>query len=534
MTFDGFVPPTKNYFPMPNNWPDISAGITNLAELKVVEYVLRHTWGYHEYGICKTISVDEFMHGRRRQDGSRMDKGTGLSEQGVRNGLHKAIKEGYLISEVDASDAGRIKKSYALRMQADTRQVQTLDPPQTIDPSTGTKFIPGGSKDYTPGVQDLDLRVPEFIPRTEKDTLERHLGNTPKKESTFDADASTHAQPINFAEKKKSKTDPQLPVVSHSQEVAIGNIEEDISLAETTKHKAVPKGASNASSDYSDLRGDHRIDPAGVRDDASAQRAGETEALEALGRVDRIGDNNGNSELPTVGSSHSDFDRADLHTHRTENAQQQEVASQHSPGAGMDLPLVVTPPRGSQGDATSSQAISSLTDATPAQHSGHSPGTLTSAGAAQVVPKRSRARKPPVYLELTLQGAAVKQWYEEARGTKLRMSSGNVAACNIGGDNEDVTQFSLTETIKHLDELKWVIEHEYAIDIQVLFNDKSHFNFEKNWPLVKRKLALKAKQDERNNGTYSDFDIYVGNGPEERAAALADYEEHRKNGTLAW
>src|SRR2546430_13283191 len=116
MTFEGFKQPTKNYFPMPNNWPDISADINNLAELKIVEYVLRHTWGFHEFGICKTISVDEFMHGRRKQDDSRMDKGTGLSEQSVRNGLKKAIKDGYLVYDIDPSDAGRIKKSYALKM----------------------------------------------------------------------------------------------------------------------------------------------------------------------------------------------------------------------------------------------------------------------------------------------------------------------------------------------------------------------------------------------------------------------------------
>jgi hypothetical protein len=215
-------------------------------------------------------------------------------------------------------------------------------------------------------------------------------------------------------------------------------------------------------------------------------------------------------------------------------AETQKHQAVQKPGAGMDLPLAADPPIDGQGDATSSQAHSRLTDATPAQHSGYSPGIPASAGAAQAIPKRPRSRKPPVYLELTLQGAAVKSWYEEARGTKLRMSSGNVAACNSLGDNEDVAETSLKAVIEHLDNLSWVKEHEYAIDIQVLAKDDSRLNFEKNWPLVKRKLALKAKQDERNNGTYSDFDIYVGNGPAEREAALADYEEHRKNGTLAW
>ncbi len=174
MNFEGFVPPTKNYFPMPNEWIDICSEIRDISELKVIQYVIRHTWGFHEYGICKTISVDEFMQGRRRQDGTRMDKGTGLSEQSVRNGLKKAINDGYLLCETDPSDAGRIKKSYALKMRSDG-QVQTLDPPQTLDPVPGTNFRPQGTKPYTSDSQSLDPRVPEFIPRTEKDTIERHL-----------------------------------------------------------------------------------------------------------------------------------------------------------------------------------------------------------------------------------------------------------------------------------------------------------------------------------------------------------------------
>lgn len=174
--FQGFVPPTRNYFAMPNEWTDITAEIESLAELKVVEYVLRHTWGFHEFGICKTISVDEFMHGRRRVDGSRIDKGTKLSEQSVRNGIAKAITDGFLTCEVDYSDPARIKKSYTLKMQPE-EGVQTLDPPD----SRGLNLIPGGSKSLTPGVQTLDPRGTNFRPRSEKETKERNLRKTLKE-----------------------------------------------------------------------------------------------------------------------------------------------------------------------------------------------------------------------------------------------------------------------------------------------------------------------------------------------------------------
>lgn len=45
--FQGFrKPKKKHYFCLPNEWTDITAEIDNLPELKIVEYVIRHTWGF--------------------------------------------------------------------------------------------------------------------------------------------------------------------------------------------------------------------------------------------------------------------------------------------------------------------------------------------------------------------------------------------------------------------------------------------------------------------------------------------------------
>ncbi len=155
---------------MPNSWTDITAEINNIAELKVVEYILRHTWGYQEYGVKKHITIDEFVNGRRRQDGSRMDLGTGLSERAVYDGLRKAVENGLIDEETDDSDRGRIKKSYSLRMrenvhddailQSQQSEVQSLHPPlQSLHPDP----------------QSLRARGASDAPRTEKDTQDRHL-----------------------------------------------------------------------------------------------------------------------------------------------------------------------------------------------------------------------------------------------------------------------------------------------------------------------------------------------------------------------
>jgi hypothetical protein len=44
--FTGFSKPEANFFRLPNEWTDIiTARVASLAEMKLVEYVLKHTWG---------------------------------------------------------------------------------------------------------------------------------------------------------------------------------------------------------------------------------------------------------------------------------------------------------------------------------------------------------------------------------------------------------------------------------------------------------------------------------------------------------
>src|SRR4051812_13682191 len=178
--FSGFDRPESNYFRMPNTWTDITAEIDNIAELKVVEYILRHTWGYQEYGLKKHITIDEFVNGRRRQDGSRMDKGTGLSERAVYDGLRKAVENGLIDEETDDSDRGRIKKSYSLRMRENAHDDADL---QSL--RSGVQTLHPPLQELHPSPQTLQVRGASDAPRTEKDTLERH-GDTSKFERSHD------------------------------------------------------------------------------------------------------------------------------------------------------------------------------------------------------------------------------------------------------------------------------------------------------------------------------------------------------------
>lgn len=83
------------------------------AAQSVVLYVLRHTYGYHET-TPKAITLEEFQHGRKRRDGTRLDAGTGLSRSAVIDGLKRAAEAGLLTEEIDAHDRARIVKRYAI------------------------------------------------------------------------------------------------------------------------------------------------------------------------------------------------------------------------------------------------------------------------------------------------------------------------------------------------------------------------------------------------------------------------------------
>jgi hypothetical protein len=189
--FEGFPLPKRNYFPMPNNWTDITAEIKNLAELKVVEYVMRHTWGYREFGIKKAITTDEFMHGRKKADGSRMDKGTGLSNRSVIDGLRLAEKHGYLESDIDTSDKARQVKSYALKM--DESAMKNL---HTETDQSGVKILHSSYEDVTHHREESSYRREDSSHRSEKDTIEKHSKETPKKETgVANAAASQTSEP---------------------------------------------------------------------------------------------------------------------------------------------------------------------------------------------------------------------------------------------------------------------------------------------------------------------------------------------------
>ena len=109
--FPGFDPPDRD-------WSKLAHSLINtLAEVKVVLTVLRLAGRFRKLRRGKRFALDESIHGRRRADGSRIDRGTGLCLNSVKAGVRRAVERGFLVQEPDGRhDSRRASHVYSLRV----------------------------------------------------------------------------------------------------------------------------------------------------------------------------------------------------------------------------------------------------------------------------------------------------------------------------------------------------------------------------------------------------------------------------------
>ncbi len=151
---------------IPKEWLRFEVPQMGNSELKIVLYVMLHTWGYGEFDRAKAISIDEFMHGRLTKQTSRIDSGTGLSRRSVLNGIKNAVENNFLIVYTDNRDAARVRKYYMPRMNPFVKK-ETF----AVDPETGsvTEFS-SWLKSAAPIEKGIKTDI-RYFKKTEKDFL---------------------------------------------------------------------------------------------------------------------------------------------------------------------------------------------------------------------------------------------------------------------------------------------------------------------------------------------------------------------------
>lgn len=170
-TFNGFDKPQSNFVRVPNEFWNIIDLTVN--QKMVLLYILRHTWGYQEFGLYKTITIDEFQNGRKYSDGSRMDKGVGFSRGGIHECLVVLERLGYIEVDTNDSDAARIKKAYRLAMvQDDGKPDETPDEPPSDrnTPQSSVHSVNAAFTDRTRSEKETKERKKDSLIATQQES----------------------------------------------------------------------------------------------------------------------------------------------------------------------------------------------------------------------------------------------------------------------------------------------------------------------------------------------------------------------------
>jgi hypothetical protein len=220
MTFNGWGIPQENWSKLPHCFIEALPLIETLAEMKVVLYVLRHTWGYQDDE--KRISIDEFVNGRKYSAryrkrhpgaGDRIDNGIGMSANSVKDGIKRAVKHGFIQVDSDDDDKARIRRYYSLNLggQKLTPRGSKVDPlPSKVDPRTKKETIERNSE--TPDAP-VGAVLPDGMTQSDLSGLIDFHG-------CDEQEAIAHWCRLNATEPPKPTEPPKLDVLTHTVQQA--------------------------------------------------------------------------------------------------------------------------------------------------------------------------------------------------------------------------------------------------------------------------------------------------------------------------
>ena len=112
--FDGFS--TPNTTPVPDVFFDVLAPALSEAELRVLLYIVRRTYGFKK--AADSISLRQMVEGIVKRDGQILDRGTGLSKSGVTKALRGLLDKRIIVRHHNTSpERGNEPTTYALRFK---------------------------------------------------------------------------------------------------------------------------------------------------------------------------------------------------------------------------------------------------------------------------------------------------------------------------------------------------------------------------------------------------------------------------------
>jgi Bacteriophage replication protein O len=150
--FKGYSKP--NYTPVPDELFDEQLPDLSGAELKVLLYIIRRTFGFKKES--DNISLNQLLHGITTKEDIVLDRGTGLSKKTLLETLKNLVEKNLIISERRRSkEKGDEPTTYRLNIIGETAE-------NTHTPR-GVKSTPGGGVKSTPGPSDKNYTTQETV-----------------------------------------------------------------------------------------------------------------------------------------------------------------------------------------------------------------------------------------------------------------------------------------------------------------------------------------------------------------------------------
>jgi hypothetical protein len=163
--FKGYSKP--NYTPVPDELFDEQLPDLSGAELKVLLYIIRRTFGFKKES--DNISLNQLLHGITTKEDVVLDRGTGLSKKTLLDTLKNLVEKNLIISERRRSkEKGDEPTTYRLNIVGETAE--------NTNTPRGVKSTPGGGVKSTPGPSDKNYTTQETV--LQETVLQETVNNT--------------------------------------------------------------------------------------------------------------------------------------------------------------------------------------------------------------------------------------------------------------------------------------------------------------------------------------------------------------------
>ncbi len=176
--FQGYSSP--NYTPVPDELFDEQLTILSGAELKVLLYIIRRTFGFKKE--TDNISLNQLLNGITTREGEILDKGTGLSKKTLLEAIRSLVEQNLILTQRRRSvERGDEPTTYMLNIAAKTTKTDFVPRGVKTTPGGVEKSTPRGSSNNSPtqetGIQETDLQIRNSNVKTERNISERTTGH---------------------------------------------------------------------------------------------------------------------------------------------------------------------------------------------------------------------------------------------------------------------------------------------------------------------------------------------------------------------